>query len=69
MQRRNAVKREKRKFLVTVQRLAVQEVEVEVEATSWMEADSKALENAGSVDFTGTEKDAEYRVASRRLKS
>ena len=51
-----------RKFQVTVQRIAVQERTIVVDADSEGEAEDKAYEVAGNYDFSGTEKSAEYEV-------
>jgi hypothetical protein len=51
-----------RKFNVKVQRVAVQELTISVEADSEGEAEDKAYEQAGSHDFSGTEKSADYEV-------
>jgi hypothetical protein len=51
-----------RKFNVTVNRIAVQTKVITIEADSEGEAEDKAYEVAGSYDFTGTEKEADYEV-------
>lgn len=50
------------KYKVTVRRLAVQELVLDVEADSEQKAEEKALSEAPNHDFGGTEKDANYTV-------
>lgn len=51
-----------KKFPVTVHRTAVQSLEIHVEARTREEAEEKALDMAGSLDFSGKEKEADYAV-------
>lgn len=48
------------KFKVTVQRTAVQEIDIEVEAKNFIEAEMLAVEVAPNKDFSNKEHDAEY---------
>jgi hypothetical protein len=48
------------KFKVTVQRTAVQEIDIEVEAANFIEAERLAVEVAPNKDFSNKEHDAEY---------
>jgi hypothetical protein len=50
------------KYKVTVRRLAVQELVLDVEADSEQKAEEKALSEAPNHDFGGTEKEADYTV-------
>jgi hypothetical protein len=54
--------------MFTVQRTVVQEIEIEVEADDWMEAQRLALAEAGDHDSAGAEKDAEYSVPAAGTK-
>jgi hypothetical protein len=56
------------KFIVTVQRTATQELDIEVEARNFLEAEEIAIAEAPNRDFTNREKTADYASTySRRV--